>query len=283
LLLTRRLFELANKNRADVLGIEVELEQQRSAMRRAEGEYRKAVLALQTAVGDPEIRTMTLAGDAPPAFDPSALDLEGLVSGAMVASPRVLEAVATTQSRRSQLSMSRASRWPTVSIGSRVYRSSFAREQGALLDLSPNDFGGDIGLQVSIPIFQRFETSYQIAQASVEHRNAVETERLTELQVEEEVRGRYVDLETAWHTLQDGARSQELAEERLRLVREEYRLANATFEDLQGAVRTAAEARRTSVEQRFAFARALVDLYEAAGVVAQEAGLTAASEGGSGN
>ena len=274
LLLTTRLFELANKNRADVLGIEVEVEQQRSAMRRAEGDYRKALLALQTAVGDTEVRTMTVAGGAPSSFDPSVLDLEGLVAGAVVSSPRVLEATAATRSRRSQLDMNRSSRWPTVSLGSRIYRSSFAREQEALFDFSPNDFGGDIQLSVSIPIFQRFETSYQIAQASVEHRNAVETERLTELQVEEEVRGRFVDLETAWYTLQDGTRSQELADERLRLVREEYRLANATFEDLQGAVRTAAEARRTAVEQRYAFARALVDLYEAAGVVAQEAGLT---------
>lgn len=280
LLLTTRLFELANKNRADVLGIEVELEQQRSAMRRAEGDYRKALLALQTAVGDPTVRNMDVTGDAPVSFDPSALDVEGLVTSAVATSPRVLEAQASTRSRRSQLDMSRSSRWPTVSLNSRVYRSSYAREQDALFDLSPNDFGGDISLSVSIPVFQRFETSYQIAQAGVEHRNAIETERLTALQVEEEVRGRYVDLETAWHTLQDGTRGQQLAEERLRLVREEYRLANATFEDLQGAVRTAAEARRTAVEQRYAFARALVDLYEAAGVVAQEAGLTAALDGG---
>ena len=283
LVLTTRLFELANKNRADVLGIEVELEQQRSAMRRAEGDYRKALLALQTAVGDPAVRDMEVAGEAPASFDPSSLDVEGLVAAAATTSPRVLEAQASTRSSRALLDINRSSRWPTISLNSGIYRNSYAREQDALFDLSPNDFGGDISLSVSIPIFQRFETSYQIAQASIEHRNAVQTERLTELQVEEEVRGRYVDLETAWYTLQDGTRSQQLADERLRLVREEYRLANATFEDLQGAVRTAAEARRTAVEQRYAFARALVDLYEAAGVVAQQAGLTAPSDDGGEN
>ncbi len=269
---TRRLYDLANKNRADVLGIEVDREQQRSGVRRAEGEYQKARLALQTAIGDPGIREMTIGGPEPETFDPEGLDLDALVAQAVEASPRVLEAGASSRSLRAQLAMSRADRWPTISLNGNLGRGSYGPDQSALFDFSPSDFGGSVQLSVSIPVFQRFNTSYQIAQASVAHQNALEDQRLMELQVEEEVRARYVDLETAWLTLQDVGRSLDLAQERLRLVREEYRLATATFEDLQGAVRTAAESRRAVVQQRYAFARALVDLYEAAGVVAQQAG-----------
>ena len=66
----------------------------------------------------------------------------------------------------------------------------------------------------------------------------------------------------------------------LRLRRRRLRMPSTllwekSFEDLQNAIRSAATARRDDVDQRFAFASALVDLYEAAGIVAERAGLGA--------
>ena len=271
--LTQRLFDLASRNRSDLLGTEFEVEAQRAAVRRAEGAYRQALLSLRTAIGDPTLNDFDVGDAEAVVFDPATLPIRDLVDGAMSASPTVREAEATSRSSQAALKVQRANRWPSVRLSTSVGRSSFGRDQAALFDLSPEDFGGNISLSFSIPVFSRFQTSYQIAEADVAYRNSIESLREAELQVEEAVRARFVDLETAWITLQESARGLELAEERLRMLREEYRLANATFEDLQGAIRTAAESRRTAVEQRYAFAQALVDLYEAAGIVAREAGL----------
>lgn len=271
--MTQRLFDLTTKNRSDLLGTQLEVETQRAAVRRVIGEYEKALLSLRTAIGDRDLLDIDVADTAPVTFDPATLDVEDLVERALSASPRVREVHATSRANQAALKGQRSTRWPSVSLNTFVGRSSFGLDQNALFDVNPEDFGGSIGLSFSIPLFQRFETSYQIATADATYRNSLEDLREMELQVEEEVRGRFLDLQTAWATLRQSATGQEIADERLRIVREEYRLAGATFEDLQAAIRTAAEARRTALEERYAFASALVDLYEAAGIVAREAGI----------
>ncbi|MGI9627707.1 MAG: TolC family protein, partial [Longimicrobiales bacterium] len=200
--------------------------------------------------------------------------IEEVVARAQAASSLVLRARATARVRQASLGMQRSNRWPTISLGGGVNRASSGVDQSALFDLSPDGLGGRLSLSVSIPVFSRFQTSFDIGRADVDYRNSLQETRLTELEVEETVRARYVDLDVAWSTLQESARGLELAEERLRMVREEYRLVAKTFEELQGAVRQAAVQRRAAIDERFAFATALLDLYAAAGIVAQEAGLS---------
>lgn len=271
--LTQRLYELASKTRSDLIGSELELEQQRVAVGRSRGEYQKALLALKRVIGDPALGDVDVDGGGPEVFDPAGIEITQLLQEAMSASPTVREAMASSNSSQAALKVERSSRWPSLSLNSNLNRQSFGRNEDALFDFGPRDFSGSIALQVSIPLFSRFETSYQIAQADVAFRNSVERVRQVELQVEEDVQAKYVDLQTTWSTVQQSARGLELAEERLRIVREEYRLAAKSFEDLQLAVRQAGQARRDVVNERFAFFQALLDVHHAAGVVAQEAGL----------
>ena len=99
------------------------------------------------------------------------------------------------------------------------------------------------------------------------------------LEVEESIRSRYLDLETAWENVLQRERALEVASERLAVVREEYLLANKGIEELRGAIREQANARREEVAQRFTFATALLALYEELGIVAQEAGIDLPTEG----
>lgn len=128
-------------------------------------------------------------------------------------------------------------------------------------------------LTVSIPLFTRFETSRQIASASVDLRNAEEQVREAEIHLEQQVRGTHMDLETAWANVRFQETVLDVARQRLRIVEEEYRLASKGIEDLRAAIREEATAQRDLVEQHVAFAEALVGLCEAAGMVAVEAGL----------
>jgi outer membrane protein len=271
---TRRLFSLASRSRTDVLGAELELSQQERAIQDAGSEYRKALLALRNLLGDPDLGDFTLAPAGLEIFDPAALDPELLVSAALERNPRVRTEEARVDASRAQLAVAGSSRWPTVSVSGGVTRSTFGPDQSALFDVMPRDrSGGNLSLNVSFPLFQRFEPGLNIARAEISLLNARESLRQTGLDVEEAVRARLIDLDNAFRALDFEERSRALAEERLRLTREEYRLAGRRFEDLQGAVRAAADARRRSLAARYAFVQARVTLEETVGMPL--AGLTA--------
>ena len=276
-----RRFELAAIGRADLLGAELDLESQRVTVRDAQGQVEKAMLALRRAIGDPELDAIEVLEEPPAPFDPAELDVAGLVAEAMESSPAVAVAEAARGVRSSALGSARGQRWPTISLAGSFSRSSFGPERTALFDLDPEDFNGGARLSVSIPVFQQFRASQQIASAEVELRNAGEQVRQAELELDEQVRSRYVDLETAWANVQQRGAALAVAAERLRIVEEEYRLATRGIEELRAAVRDHAAAQRDAVEQRFEFAAALVGLYEAAGLVAERSGLAPGGASGS--
>ena len=275
---TQRLFELATVGRSDLLGAELELETQRGTVRDYRGEVEKALLALRRVIGDPALRVPDVEQEFPEPFDPASLNVEDLVATAVQESPAVGAAEATRSVSRFQLGSTKASRWPTLSLSSRFSRDSFGLDREALFQWNPQDFSGGVSLNVSIPLFTRFETSQRIASADIDLRNAGEDVRRAELEVEEQVRASYVELETAWANVRQRDIAAEVASERLRIVQEEYRLAAKSIEDLRDAIRDEAAAQRDAVDQRFVFADALLTLYEAAGIVAREAGLDTARE-----
>ena len=264
--LTHSRFDLAAIGRSDMLAAELDLETQRTAVEQARATFDKSLLSLKSAIGDPLLAELDVDGTAPTPFDPAELDVDGIVAHAMEASPRAAETRATLAVQQASLKSSRAARWPTFSISGSFSRSSYAAETAALFDISPADMTGGVSFSLSVPVFRRFETSFAIAQAAVEVKNAMETIRLTELEIEREIRGHVVDLESAWRTATERARRLEIADQRLAIVREEYELAAKSVEELRTAIRERASALRDAVDQSYEFATVLVALYEAAGL-----------------
>ncbi len=272
-------FELVATGRSDLLGAELELETQRVTVTETRGQVDKAMLALRRAIGDPSLAALDVQQQLSEPFDPATLDMGALVARAMQESPTVGAAEAALAVGQANLSIQKAARWPSLSLSSGISRGSFGADQSNLFKFNPEGFNGSLRLSVSIPLFTKFQTSQAIASANIELRNAGETIRKTELEVDELIRSRYVDLETAWANVRQRSRALEVASERLEIVREEYRLATKSIEDLRTAIRDEAAARRDAVDQRFEFAVFLVGLYEAAGIVGREAGLEAEPEG----
>ncbi|HSG49630.1 MAG TPA: TolC family protein, partial [Longimicrobiales bacterium] len=68
-------------------------------------------------------------------------------------------------------------------------------------------------------------------------------------------------------------RSAEIAQEALRLAREEYRIGTRTFEDLRQAIDSEADTRRQLIKGRYAFVDALLSLEEAVGTRVTPAGM----------
>ncbi len=276
--MARRRFELASIGQSDLMATELELATQRTAVMGARGELDKALLALRRVIGDPSLSHVDVARSVPDPFDPASLDIDGLVAEAVRESAQVGAANAALATSRAALRSQRATRWPSLSLSSSINRGSYGPERTKLFDLNPSDFSGSLSFGISIPVFRQFQTTQAIASAEVALRNANETVRQTELELEEQIRARYVDLETAWASLRERTRRLEIAIDRLAIVQEEYRLATKSIEDLRAAVREEAFAQRDLVDQDFQFAVALVTLYEAAGIVGREAGLDPAAQ-----
>lgn len=265
--LTSRRFELAMIGRSDLLAAELDLERQRTAVNTARTSYEKALFALRANLGDPSLRRIDVDGTAPRIFDPNEeIDLGDLLARALDANPRILQARAQFSANQAALRASKARRWPSISLSGSVRRSSYASEGAALFELNPGDVSGGLSLSVQVPVFSQFQTSYGIAQADVAARNAAESIRENELDVERQIRSQFADLEAAWRAVAEQGRTLEIAEQRLAMVREEYELAVKSIEELRTAVREQASALRDAVDRNYAFAAVLVSLYEAAGM-----------------
>ena len=280
-------FELLRASRSDLLSAELDLENQRIRVRTARGAVDKALLALRTAIGDPELGALEIEREPPAPFDPSTLDLAELVARAGRESPSVIAAESDLAVQKAALNSAKALNWPSVTVNTTVSSGAYGEEYTELFGAKFDDvnINGNASLSVRIPltnilpIFDGFAKSYDVASATMSYRNAEMSYQQTMLQVEESVRSKYLDLETAWENVLQRERAREVASDRLAIVREEYLLATKGIEELRGAIREEADARRQEVDQRFTFATALLALYEELGIVAREAGIGLPTEG----
>lgn len=277
---TQRLFGIASRTRADVLAAELGVQRQEREVALAESERDKSLLILVRVIGDPSLDSPTLAASEPELTDPSALNEEALVNAAVGDNPTVSRTAADLEASRAALSAARSARWPTLRLNGSLRRSAQRSNTAALFDVTPKDQTfGSVGLQITIPIFRQFQTSFQIAEAQVTLSQADETLRRVRLEKEEEVRSGLIDLRNAYQTAQINQRALEVAEERVRLVREEYRLAVKSIEDLLDAVDAAATARRDLVNSRYDYVTSRIDLEEAVGLPLTEAGTSGMDPG----
>lgn len=262
---TERRFRLASVQQVDVLAAQLEVAQQELRVEDTQAEARKAMLLLRKLIAAPELPEFALAPEPVTIFGPSSIDPDSIVAVALQQSPALRRREAELAAARAAASATRARSWPSVSLSADLGRSAFGPDNSALFDFNPRNQAGNVSLAVSIPVFQRFETGREIAQAEVQAANAAEELREERLEVEGQVRERLTDLEAAHRALRIAERSRELAAERLRLERQRYRLAASGFLELQQAVRQAADSERALVEARYRFVAARIALERAVG------------------
>ncbi len=263
---TTRLFELAVVSRVDVLAAELEIQQQERAVRQAENDHAKAVLALRAEIVAPDMGAFTTRGTLPEPFDPAALNETGLIVRALEQSPLIRQNRSEVDVGRASLSAVRSARLPTISLGTFFFQDAYGQEYTAAFKPFATDSRyASARLSLSIPVFTGFSAERNIAEAQVQLANAEEQMRQTGLEIERDVRSRLIDLRGAWDSYRLAERSSEIAEERLRLAREGYRLTTVTFADLQLAIEGAANERRTAVNARYDFVAARIELEQVVG------------------
>jgi outer membrane protein TolC len=198
-------------------------------------------------------------------FDPAPLDRAALVLRAVNEGPRLAQEEASVTAAQGQLGVARAARYPTISGNASWGRSTSAQDYDAFgqLDLPNRSWG--FGVNVSLPIFNRFSTWSQVGQAELEVQSAEESLREARLLVEREVRAAVIDLESAYSAVQLAERSAEIARERLRQGEQLYRLGSLGYTELQRMFDDVASAERGVVNAHNQFATALLQLEEKVG------------------
>ena len=275
---TRRRFELAGASRVDVLTAELNVQQQEQRIQQARGRLQQALLSLRTAIGDPDVGELQVTDTLPEAFDPRDLDPAELVARALASNPALMEQEAALAVSRAQAGSARAGRWPGLGLSFSANQSTFGEEWKGAFDPFPNrSRSGGASFGISIPLFPRFDTQARVAQAEVSLANAEQTVLEARLQLEERARAQLIAVQTAYQSYLISLRSREIAQERLRLAREQFGLGLRSFTELQQDIDAAAQAQREVVSQLFALLDAQVNLEETVGE-----GMGAIPDGGGG-
>jgi outer membrane protein len=260
LLTTERLFRVAARDQADVLGAQANVASQEQQLARAQGDYRKALLQLAEAIGFDESVEFEVEGDFPEAFDPAMLDSEALVDYVMRENPALREAVASAAQADYSASGARGARWPTLSLSGSLNRSSSQQGYGGLWDFNPENQYWQAGLNLSWPIFNRFSTSNRIAQAVANQEVQHELLRQTRLRLVREIRSALIDVENYHRQLLLAERSAQLGLQRVAMTRDQYQLGTASFFELQQVVAQSAADARGALSARLTYTNAVVEL-----------------------
>lgn len=250
----------------DVLGAEIAVAEQEQALERARGEARVAQLDLRQAMGAMDGSWLRLTDEPTATFDPATLDADALVQRALATHPRAQRVSHGITQSEQRLAAARATRWPRLSMGASMGRGqTFRKPLTGFYTVNPDNRSAGVTLGVSVPLFNGYQTAYQIQSARAARDAAAEDARGERLALEREVRGALVDLDNAWRAASLAERTVELNRQRLELAQEQYRVGALTLNDLTDAVERAARAERDALRTRFDFATALATLDERAG------------------
>ncbi len=264
--MARRMFELAGASRVDVLTAELNVQQQEQRIQDARGQLQQALLRLRTVVGDETLEDFSVSRTLPEPFDPAGLQPRELADRAYSSSPTLIEQDAQLEVSRAQAQSARRSHWPGITLFFSGFQSLYGDDWDGFADPWPDrSRSGSSSFGITIPIFQGFDNHARIVQAEVALSNQEETVREARLVVEEAVEARFIAVRTAYQSYLISVRSEEIAGERLRLGREQFRLGSRTFTELQQDIQAAADAGRAVITQFFLLEEALANLEEMVG------------------
>ena len=266
--LTRRLYQLARRDRMDLISAELDLADRESQLEIARTDLRGALLALRNLIGDEELAAIELVPEEIRVFDPSALDDAVLVEQALRGSPRIGQARAAMESASRSVATQRAQWLPTLNLSMNTARQEFERGGGGafLNPLPSGEWSRNVAVQLTFPdLGQYFSIRNSTSRSRIQLRNQEEALRQTRLELEQEVRNLAQELRQTERNLRLQERRSELAGERQELQFQAYGLGRGSYLELQNASEQAAGARRSALQARYAFERARIALEQALG------------------
>lgn len=262
---TEALLRVAGSSPVDVLGTRADVASQEQAVARAEADARKELLMLQEMMGASGDIAYQLTSDLPTPLDPATLSVADLVQRAVSGSPEVVAAQASVRAAEQQAGAAKSRRLPSISASAGYGRSMSLSSYDALFEMDPQNRSFNFGMTASMPLFNGFRTSADIARAEVARDDARHDQRAAVLRAERQVRASYIDLGNAYTQLSLAERKAALSRERLELSQEQYRNGGMSFAELQLVIDRTSAAEREVVDARAQYASSLSLLEQSVG------------------
>lgn len=120
-------------------------------------------------------------------------------------------------------------------------------------------------LSISLPIFDGFSRNLQVAQARAQEDDLAESLRARQLQVEADVRGRYLGVLNAYQTIQVQEQNRQFAREQLRLAQDRYRLGAGSSLEVSDGQNAVTRAEGDYVNAVYEYHKAVANLEFAVG------------------
>ncbi len=206
---------------------------------------------------------------------PRDLNLQELINIALQSRKDVEAQRLEIESSRYNLNIARANRYPSISANA-SFGSSYS-DQYSLADpitgvresvgfqdqFFDQRITRSVGFNISIPIFNRWNTNVQIEQARVQHRNAQLSLMDIEYEVREEISQAYNDYISLAKELEATERSLIAAERSYETQQQRYEIGATSLIELNQATRDYIEAlsNRQQVVYNFIFQEKLLDYY----------------------
>jgi outer membrane protein TolC len=208
-------YDVGTRAKIDVIKAEVDLSNAKLSLINAENNLKIAWVNLNNAMGVPDAAEYAIEDDL--SFQPYGITLEDATARALKNRPDLRSIIARRQAAESNVSVARSGYFPVLSGSASYNRASIDRERPSDLD-----DGWQIGVTLTLPLFNGFLTSHQIAEA----KSTLYVLRANEEAVRQQI---LLDVRQAYFNLQAAEASIATAELAARQARENLDLANGRY------------------------------------------------------
>jgi outer membrane protein TolC len=250
---TRDRYRIAAASRSDLLGAEMDASDAELRVLQAEDGLGQAIRGLQVVMADPvsNVAGLVTLVDVENVPDADALDGALLVRAAHESNPTLAALLKDEAAATSDLWAARATYLPQIDLGFVLGRGKQLGRDESLLDFEPANTSSTFQIIGSWSLFQGFERKRQTALADERITRARADWTAGTLQLDKEVRDLVQEIQRRDARLEILERNRNLADERLELAREQYRLGSIPYFNLQQAIDRTTQAEQSLFTERY--------------------------------
>jgi len=255
----RHLYEVGLASRFDLLRSEVQLANLKPQLLRAQNQVELAAINLKTLLGIDLAQEIELQGHL--TFKPFEVEEKELLEQALAWRPELSGLRYQRQMAGELVKLARSADLPTISIGgSYNFWANY-------LNFKKGNWQSyySFNLVLSLPIFNGFSSSAQVAKAKAMERSLELTEKGMVDLIRAEIKQAWLNLKQAQETLLSQEKNLEQAQESVRLAELNYNEGLATFLDVSSAQVALTQARTNYSQALFDYAMAVAQLEKAIG------------------
>jgi outer membrane protein len=255
----RHLYEVGLASRFDLLRSEVQLANLKPQLLRAQNQVELAAINLKTLLGIDLAQEIELQGEL--TFKPFEVEEKELLEQALAWRPELSGLRYQRQMAGELVKLARSADLPTIAVGgSYNFWANY-------LNFKKGNWQSyySFNLVLSVPIFNGFSSSAQVAKAKAMERSLELTEKGMVDLIRAEIKQAWLNLKQAQETLLSQEKNLEQAQESVRLAELNYNEGLATFLDVSSAQVALTQARTNYSQALFDYAMAVAQLEKAVG------------------